>query len=96
MDNSAWLFLAAFVTAMLTLAGVIYSTRSSTPPLQVKALVDALAGLDGRVKSLEKEVVDTRLELEKCYADMKLKVGEYEATLDKLYSRLGRAGEGSE
>ena len=89
MSPELWIFVGTVLVALITVAGVVYTSKSNIPFASIKALKETVEALSVENTRLNDKVEKMQIRID----DLESQVKKYEGEVTMLYARLGRGKE---
>ena len=89
MNSELWIFVGTVLVALITMSGVIYTSKANAPYRSIRALKDTVDALSVENTRLSEKIEKMRERIDELEAQVK----KYEEEVMMLYSRLGRRQE---
>ena len=89
MSSELWILVGTVLVALITMLGVIYTSKANAPYQSIRALKDTVDALSVENTRLSEKIEKMRERIDELEAQVK----KYEEEVMMLYSRLGRRQE---
>ncbi|HKZ40830.1 MAG TPA: hypothetical protein VJ044_07690 [Candidatus Hodarchaeales archaeon] len=89
MSSELWIFIGTVLVSLITLSGIVYTSKANVPYLNIKALKDTVDTLSAENTRLSEKIDRMQLRID----ELESQVKKYEGEVTLLYAKLGRRGE---
>ena len=89
MSSELWILVGTVLVALITVSGVIYTSKANAPYQSIRALKDTVDTLSAENTRLSEKIDRMQLRID----ELESQVKKYEGEVTLLYAKLGRRGE---